>query len=92
MTEGPPYLLSLAAALMLSVPGYFILQAWLAHAWRGRWRRAALVPLILMVPAVLFALFALAQGSNLWPITVILQAPFALAYLLVVWALRAIVE
>jgi hypothetical protein len=90
MAEGSSNLLSLAAAMMLSVPGYLILQAWLAHAWSGRWRMAALVPLAGMGPAVLFSLLAFAQGSNLWPLAVLLLAPLALAYLLVVWTLRAI--
>ena len=33
---------------------------------------------------------ALAQGSNLWPLAAIDLAPLGLAYLLVVWALRAV--
>jgi len=69
---------------MLAVPGYFVLQAWVVHRWSGGWRNAALVPLVAMVPAVLHALFALAAGSNLWPIAVILAAPLAFMYLVVV--------
>jgi len=90
MTEGPTYLLWLGQLVMLSVPGYFILQAWSARSWSGRWRMAALVPLAGMLPAVLFSVLALAQGSNLWPLAVIYLAPLGLAYLLVVWALRAV--
>ena len=77
---------------MLSVPGYFILQAWFARSWSGGWRKVALVPLIAMVPAALFSLFALSQGSNLWPITVVLLAPFGFVYLAIVWASRAIAD
>jgi hypothetical protein len=50
------------------------------------------VPLIAMVPAVLFSMFALSQGSNLWPITVFLLAPLGFIYLVVVWASRAIAD
>ena len=78
--------------VMLSIPGYFILQAWLARAWSGRWRMAALVPLAGMVPALLFSLLALSQGSNLWPLAVIFLAPLGFAYLLIVWTLRAVTE
>ena len=67
--------------IFASVPLYFIVQAWLAIAWDGRWRIAALVPVAVMAPAVAWSLVALSQGSNLWPIWVILLAPFALAYL-----------
>ena len=89
MTDEPAYLLWLGQLVMLSVPGYCILQAWFARAWSGRWRLAALVPLAGMVPAMLFSLLALSQGSNLWPLAVIFLAPLGFAYLLVVWALRA---
>src|SRR5215469_10792920 len=57
----------IGGAVMLSVPGYFVLQAWAAFAWTGGWRKAALVPLIAMVPAMMFSLYALSDGSNLWP-------------------------
>jgi membrane-associated PAP2 superfamily phosphatase len=90
MTDEPAYLLWLGQLVMLSVPGYLVLQAWFAHSWPGRWRLAALVPLAGMVPALLFSLFALSQGSNLWPLAVIFLAPLGFVYLLVVWALRAI--
>jgi hypothetical protein len=92
MPDEPAYLLLIGQLVMLSVPGYFVLQAWLAHAWSGPWRIAALVPLAAMVPATLFSMYAFSQGSNLWPITVILLAPIAFLYLVIVWASRAIAE
>src|SRR5690606_9649085 len=62
--------------ILLTVPGYFVLQ-WIALATqRGRWRWAALAPLLVMAPAALHAVFAFAAGSNLWPIVLILAAPF----------------
>src|SRR5690348_1018684 len=59
-------------AVMSSVPVYFVLQASLAYAWSGGWRKAALLPLIAMVPVIAWSLRALSHASNLWPITVIL--------------------
>jgi hypothetical protein len=92
MSQEPEYLIWVGSAAMLAVPGYFILQTWFASRWSGSWRIAALVPLIAMVPAVLFSMFALSQGSNLWPITVFLLAPLGFIYLVVVWASRAIAD
>ena len=92
MSEEPAFLLWIGELVMLCVPGYFVLQVWLAHAWRGGWRTAALVPLIFMAPAVLFSLFALSKGSNLWPITVVLLSPLAFTYLAIVWVSRTIAE
>jgi hypothetical protein len=81
--------LFLGGAVMLTVPTYFVLQAWAAFAWTGGWRKAALVPLIAIVPAMLWSLHALSHGSNLWPITVILLAPFGFVYLAILCVLRA---
>lgn len=74
----------LGMLVMFSAPGYFVLQILLALRWSGGWRIAALAPLIIMAPAVGHALFAFAAASNLWPIAVILAAPFALLYLVLV--------
>jgi len=67
--------------VMLSVPGYFVLQILCGLRWSGGWRLAALAPLLVMVPAVIHASFALSAGSNIWPIVVILAAPFGFLYL-----------
>jgi len=75
---------------MTSVPLYFILQGWCAYTWIGGWRIASLAPLAVIGPAVAFSAFALAHGSNLWPLTVILLAPLCLIYLLIVCAIRAL--
>jgi len=77
-------------ALMLGAPIYLVLQtACIFVAWREGWWMAFLAPLVLAVPIALWCLFALAQDSNLWPLTFILFAPFGCAYLLVVLVLRA---
>ena len=80
----------LGGAIMLTVPLYFVLQVWLPLAWAGGWRLAAIAPLLPMAPAIAWSLHALSHESNLWPLTVILLAPFCFAYLLLLWALRGI--
>jgi hypothetical protein len=68
-------------AVMAGVPAYFVLQPMVLARWRGRWRMAALAPLLLTVPAGLFSLYALAQDSNLWPLALIFAAAIGSLYL-----------
>ncbi len=75
---------SLGMVIMLFTPIYFILQIWFGLAMTGRWRVAALVPLIGFVPALVISLDGLSRGSNLWPIMVIFFAPLGCIYLLAV--------
>ena len=74
--------------MLLAVPGYFILQGIALVTQRGRWRWAALAPLLVMAPAALHAVFALSAGSNLWPIVFIFTAPLGFLYLALLFALR----
>lgn len=69
--------------LVVATPGYLLLQVLLARWWRGRWRVAALLPLLVMVPAYVFCIIALLAGSNLWPLVVLFLSPVAFAWLLV---------
>jgi hypothetical protein len=82
----------IGAAIVLLVPLYLILQTWFGCAWAGRWRMAALVPLIGFVPALIIALLQLSRGSNLWPLTVIFFAPLGFIYLLVAAIARQVVS
>jgi hypothetical protein len=82
--------LLLDGAFSLGVPLYLVLQVWLPLRWAGGWRIAALAPLVAIAPAVAWSLLALAHGSNLWPLTVILLAPVAFAYLVILCAARAL--
>jgi len=75
---------------MLALPGYVVLQLWMARSYRGAWRAAALVPLAVMAPLLAYSLYAFAGGSNLWPLLLILAAPFACTYLAIVMAARFI--
>ena len=70
-------------------PAYFFLQLLMAVRYRGRWRVAALVPLIVMVPLAVHAGFAYAAGVPAWPLLLVLAAPLGFAYLLLVGVVKA---
>ncbi len=80
----------LVSFMFISVPGYFILQVVAFLTLQGNWRRAALAPLLIMLPAVAHAIFALSAGSNMWPIVVIFAAPLGFLYLLLLSLLRGV--
>lgn len=88
---GGPLWLGLGLLVMLAVPGYFVLQAFTVVQFSGGWRYAALVPLLGAVPLVIYALLALAAGSNLWPLLLILLSPIGLIYLVGLMMVRRIV-
>jgi hypothetical protein len=69
--------------ILLGVPGYFLLQAALTLWTSGRWRKATLVPAVIMVPILAYTLLAFAAQSNLWPLLLILSSPVACLYLMV---------
>ncbi len=68
---------------------YFFLQILMAARYRGRWRLAALAPLLLMVPLAAHAGLAYAAGAPGWPLLLVLSAPFAFAWLLLVGIARS---
>jgi hypothetical protein len=65
-----------------AVPAYPVLQIIALRTLTGGWWYAAAVPLLAMVPIVVFTAFAFNQQSNLWPLLLILASPVALLYLL----------
>jgi hypothetical protein len=69
--------------IFLCIPGYFLLQAVLTYGTSGRWRKATLVPAVIMAPIVVFTVLAFAAQSNLWPLLLLLSAPLAFLYLVV---------
>jgi hypothetical protein len=77
-------------AVMLSLPGYFVLQWYATSRWEGGWRIAAFVPMAIMGALVIHATFAFMAESNLWPLLLILAAPFACLYLLALAGARAL--
>jgi hypothetical protein len=89
--NGAPDVL-LGGTIGACVPLYFVLQIWFAGAWSGRWRIAALVPLIGFLPILVYSLVVLAHSSNLWPLALIFFSPLGVAYLLAVRVVRAVVS
>lgn len=82
-------LLTLLIMLMgWSIPGYLALQVYMLARYRDGWRKAAMVPLVLMVPLLAYTLFALLAGSNLWPLMLIFLTPLAFLYLVGMWLLK----
>jgi hypothetical protein len=73
----------LTLVITLSLPVYIAAQVWSLKRLEGGWRKAALIPLVVMGVALCVSLLALAAGSNLWPIWLILLAPLALLWLLI---------
>jgi hypothetical protein len=78
----------LGLVVMAGVPAYFVVQPATLWQWPGGWRLAAMAPLLLTVPALCFSLFALHQGSNLWPLTLIFAAALGMIYLAALWLAR----
>jgi hypothetical protein len=74
------------------LPLYIVLQVWFVRAWPGRWRIAALVPLLGFLATLVYSLVALTYGSNLWPLPLIFFSPVGVVYLLVVRGARAVVN
>lgn len=87
-----PFFLVLGIAIMaiaaVSIIGYLVLQPLLAFRWSGRWRIAALLPLIAIVPVIIHAGYGIASASNLWPLLLIFVTPLAFLYLLILAGLR----
>jgi uncharacterized membrane protein len=86
---------SLSAALgglviVGGLPAYLLLQVLSIARFRQGWRLAALAPAGIMSLAALHAGYALSQGSNLWPILIILGAPVACLYLAGLFGLRSL--
>ena len=63
--------------IFLYVPAYFLLQAALSFRTSGGWRKATLVPAVIMAPVAAITVLAFAVQSNLWPLLLILTAPLA---------------
>ncbi len=81
----------IAELVAVAVPAYFFLQLLMAARYRGRWRLIALLPLIVMVPLAVQAGLAYAAGSSAWPALLVLAAPAAFGYLLLLAIVRSVV-
>jgi hypothetical protein len=72
----------------LAGPAYFFLQLIMAIRYRGRWRLAALGPLLIMVPLAVEAGLAYAAGVPGWVTGIVIVAPIAAGYLLALAILK----
>lgn len=70
--------------LFLLIPLYWLLQIIIIFNWTGRWKKLACFPLLFSIPLLLYTLYALYAGSNLWPLMMIFATPFILAFLLII--------
>ena len=82
------WVLPLAWGVVLA---YLVLQVPMAIWFTGNWRWAARGPLIVTVPLFLYTIGALSAGSSLWPLALLLLAPFVLVYLVVLLAVHLLV-
>lgn len=73
-----------------SVLVYLVLQPLLLWRWRGGWRKVAMLPLVISLPVLLYTLFALLAGSNLWPLVMLFTLPVLCLYLLAVLLVRTL--
>jgi hypothetical protein len=72
----------------LAGPAYFFLQLIMAVRYRGRWRLAALAPLLVMVPLAIEAALAYRAGLPGWPTLLVVTSPVACLYLLALAVLK----
>ena len=75
-----------------SVFGYPVLQFLAWRKFSRGWWYASLGPLILMGPAVVITVIGFSAQSNLWPLVYIFASMASVAYLLLLWGLRWVVQ
>ncbi len=69
---------------------YPVLQTIAIKGTRGRWKKIAYIPLVLMVFVLGITILGLIQGSNLWPIVFIFYSPVAIVFLILFLAIHAL--
>ena len=74
--------------VLLAGPAYLFLQLIMAVRYRGRWRLAALGPLLIMGPLAIEAGLAYAAGVPGWPTLLVVTSPVAALYLLLLAVLK----
>lgn len=83
--NGPQGMLSamLGMVIMAGVPAYFVLQVVTLWRLRGRWQRAAALPLVPMAAVLCYTVIAFNAGSNLFPLVLIFASIPGSLYLFV---------
>jgi hypothetical protein len=74
--------------IMAGVPGYFFIQPAALRTWSGGWRKAAWAPMALVILSLPISLWALGQGSSLWPLSFVFSALIGSAYLGILWLIQ----
>lgn len=73
---------------LVSLPVYLLLQVQMLRLYRTRWRELAAVPLVSLLPLILFSLIGFGMNLGLWASFLFRCVPFALLYLLVLWVVK----
>jgi hypothetical protein len=84
----PAWQWALFFALMWSPVAYLVAQVSTLRRFQGRWRVAALAPIVPMAIVLVYTLSAFRAGSNLFPLVLIFTSPIAFLYLMVLVVLR----
>lgn len=74
--------------LFWSIPIYWILQLLTLWKWSGTWRKIACIPLFFSIPLLIYTVFALFAGSNLWPLMMLFITPVLLLLLLIIMIMK----
>jgi len=76
---------------LISVPLYLLIQVQMLRRYKKRWRELATVPLVTILPLILFGLIiGYDFDSSLWLAFLFRATPFALLYLLTLWVVKQI--
>lgn len=77
---------------IVTLAAYPLLQLFVAYRCSGGWRILALLPLVVTVPVIGYALFQVLKGADLWFLGSIYVMPPASLYLVVIglayWFMR----
>lgn len=65
-----------------AIPLYIFLQVYMLKNYQGAWRKAALAPVLVMVPLLVYTGIALFAKSNLWPLMMLFVTPMLALYLI----------
>ena len=86
MTISPAEIIS--ASIMVLGVFYLIFQIYTSIKWKGKWRNAALAPLVITIPVIIASILGFLADSNLWPLYIVFIFPLTGAYLLILGLIK----